>query len=128
MTYRLPGGSLIHESDGGSEETGADGSLAVVTDHRVLFGTVDDSPAVVDIPHTNIERATLDSGLFGTTLTVERVADGSYRFSPADGEAASAVAYIEQTSDCWQFVETLIEELHGHAERIQTAIERGNFE
>jgi hypothetical protein len=129
VTYRLPGsGSLVHETNGGSEESGADGSLAVVTDHRVLFGTVDDSPTVVDIPHTDIKSATLDSGLFNTTLTIERWGDGSYRFSPADGEAASAVEYIEQTSGCWQFVETLVDELNGHAERIRTAIERGQFE
>ena len=127
--HRLPGsGPLVHETGDERTEHGANGALAVVTDHRVLFVTVDDETTVVDLPHTDIGSVDLDSSLFSTLLTVECWESGSYRFPPADGEAAAAAEYVETASDCWQFVETLLEELEGHAERIRTAIQNRDGE
>jgi tetratricopeptide (TPR) repeat protein len=129
VQFRLPGkGPLVHETGGESEESGAGGSLAVVTGDQVLFVTMDDEVTAVDVPHTDISGASVDSGLLKTVLTVEHRAAGSYRFRPGGSEAQAAAEYIEQASDCWQFVETLLEELESHAERIQTAIEEGEFD
>ena len=129
MQYRLPGaGVLVHESDGESHETGEDGSLAVVTDHRVLFAAVDNGATVFDIPHSQVGAAALDSGLFRTVLTVEHRQGGRYQFRPAGGNVVEAVEYIGEASNCWQFVDTLLEELEGHADRIETALEAGAFD
>jgi len=126
VTHRLPARNTVARGHGGEHEAlGTGGSLAVVTDHRVLFVA---GETVVDLPHTAIGGATLDSGLFTTVLAVEALEGSSYEFRPTDGDAAAAADYIERASDCWQFVETLLEELEGHAERIQTAIERGEFD
>ena len=129
VQHRLPGGGpLVHESEGRQGEHGTDASLAVVTDHRLLFVVADDGTAVLDVAHTDISDTDLDSGLFNTALTVETWEAGRYRFQPAGGETAAAVEYIERASDCWQFVETLLQELEGHAERIRTAIEEREFQ
>ena len=127
--YRLSGsGTLVHETDNGSEETGANGLLAVVTDHQVLFAVVDDEASVVEVPYTEVRAAEVDSGLFSTVLTVECWEEGSYQFQVAGGDAGAAAEYVEQASDCWQFVETLLDELESHAERIQTATEQRAFD
>jgi len=131
VEYRLPGaGSLVHESAGGSETIDTtDGALAAVTDHRLLFVTRSaDQTQVLEVPHTDIRAVELDSGLFRTSLTVECWEGGVYRLRPTGGEVAEAVTYIEQTSEVWQFVETLLDELEGHAESIETHLEAGRFE
>lgn len=129
VQYRLPGsGALVHETGNGSEESGANGLLTVVTDHQVLFATVDEEASVVGVPHTEVRAAEVDSGLFSTVLTVECWEAGSYRFQVAGGDAGAAAEYVEQASDCWQFVETLLDELESHAESIQTAIEQREFD
>jgi len=128
VKHRLPARSTVaHRPNGEREALGTDGSLAVVTDHRVLF-VVDGGKTVVDLPHTDISHASLDSGLFSTALAVEGTEGNSYRTRPTDGDAAAAVDYIERASNCWQFVETLLAELEGHAARVQTAIEQRAFD
>ena len=128
LQYRLPGdGPLVHDSGGRDERHGTDASLAAVTDHRLLFVVAGDGTAVLDVAHTDISDTDLDSGLFNTALTVETWEASRYRFQPAGGETTAAVEYIERASDCWQFVETLLQELEGHAERIRTAIEARKF-
>ncbi len=125
VQYRLPGsGALVRNSGGESHEIG-DASLAVVTDHRVLFAAVDDGVTVFDLPHSQVGAVDLDSGLFRAVLTVEHWQDDRYQFRPASGDATAAVEYIGEASDCWQFVDTLLEELDGHADRIEAAIEAG---
>jgi tetratricopeptide (TPR) repeat protein len=126
--HRLPArGAIAHQQNGERGSLGADGALAVVTGHRVLF-VADGGDTVVDLPHTDIRGAALDGGLFSTVIAVESREAGSYRLQPAGDDAAAAVDYIAAASDCWQFVETLLEELEGHAERIRTAIEQREFE
>jgi predicted negative regulator of RcsB-dependent stress response len=127
--YRLPGnGTFVHEQDGEREEQGGDGSLAVVTDHRVLFVAVGGETSVVDLPHTDIRSAELDSGLLKTVLVVEGWEGDSYRFRTAGGDTEAAVEYVERASDCWQFVETLTEELETYAGTIREAIEQREFD
>lgn len=130
LQYRLPGSSLVHESADGSEAFAtSDGALAAVTDHRLLFvARSADGEQVLEVPHTDISAVDLDSGLFRTSLTVECWDDGVYRFRPAGGATADAVAYIERASECWQFVETLLDELDGHAQRIENHLEAEQFD
>ena len=128
--YRLSGRSLVHEAADGSETFATtDWALVAVTDHRLLcVGHATDEPQVLEIPHTDIRAVALDSGLLRTRLVVESWEDGVYRFRPSGGEIAEAVEYIERTSEGWQFAETLLEELAGHARSIETHLEAGQFE
>ncbi|ERH08616.1 MAG: hypothetical protein J07HX64_00362 [halophilic archaeon J07HX64] len=128
VQYRLqPGGPVVHDS-GDRQQHGTDASLAVVTNHRLLFVVADDETTVLDVSHTAIRETDLDSGLFTTALIVGTWEAGRYSFRPTGEEIAAAVEYIERASDCWQFVETLLQELESHTERIQTAIKEREFQ
>lgn len=130
VVFRLPGtGRLVHQTSDDETVVETEGSLALVTDHRVLLvaGSRDDTHTL-ELPHTDTRTVTVDGGLFGTTLTVTCWNSGTYRFEMAGSDPSDAVAYIETAADCWGYVETLLAELDGQIAAIRSHIEAGEHQ
>jgi len=130
VVSRLPGtGRLVHQTGDDEEVVETGGSLALVTDHRVLLvaGSRGDT-RTVELPYTDIRTVTVDGGLFGATLTLTRWNGGTYRFGVAGGAPSDAAAYIETAADCWGYVETLLAELDGQIAAIRSHIEAGEHQ
>ena len=124
--HRLPGTRLVRETDDGQERLGEE-SLAVVTDRRVSFAVADRT--AIDIPHTDIRTVTLESGLLRKTVLEFVVwGGGRYQFRPAAGDAERFAAHVAEASDCWQYVETLLEEFETHATVVESALSAGEDE
>jgi tetratricopeptide (TPR) repeat protein len=134
LQYQLPGTDVVtHEQDGQTEDIGAASdadSLCVVTDRQLLFVVLlADETDIIDLEYVDLRETAIESSLLKTVLVVETWEQGSYRLRLAsDDRLDAAVDYIEQARDCWQFAETLLDELSGQAKIIGSHIEAGRLD
>lgn len=131
IEFRIPSTDSVTLDGNDGEKTipvAADGqSLAVVTDRKLLFAIeTPNSEAIEAVPYTDLKDIELSTGLFGTTLSVEVWAVGTYEFSPSKTESLEqAVEFVDRVSACWQQVVAALQKVEDQTEEIRDHLEAG---
>lgn len=133
IQYRLPGkGGVVREHDGGTdrfEPSSGGGSLAVVTDQKLLFAVDDGGESTIEVPHTDIKRVAARDGLLRSKLAVAVWGDGEYRFRIADAsELGAAVEYLREASECWELVIATLDDAYERVAEMGERLEAGRLE
>lgn len=134
IRYHIRGTSeLVRERDDVEDAfspTEDGGSLLAVTERQVLFAVLTDTgERLFDVPLIDVQRVTYESGLFSRSLTLEAWTGERYRFTPAkSGDVEGAVEFIDTASECWQVVDSLLDDLNVHTSNVGAAIEDGDNE
>ena len=103
-------------------------SLAVVTDCRVFFLLGRASGDHIDsVQHDEIVEARTESGgLLTSTLTLETVADGRFRF-PCRGDVSDVATYVDEAAQAWATASRLIDEASDHIDTSRASLDAGAF-